>query len=194
MIHQVGISSRNKSVGKVGLVLLCSFVLIFSCQQTNSPTEKKKIKTKIDKKINPKISKLNKDSLAILKFDSIKLVSPKKISSSRSQKVQLLRMSESVTNDKLNGAPIMIQEDLSAKEFSKDPEQLKNRLRGYYLWQERNFPRSIADDFENGISRELISYPRLNYVIELFEDGYASTPYKILNYSVRKEKDSIVVE
>ncbi len=190
----MGISSRNKSVGKVGLVLLCSFVLIFSCQQTNSPTEKKKIKTKIDKKINPKISKLNKDSLAILKFDSIKLVSPKKISSSRSQKVQLLRMSESVTNDKLNGAPIMIQEDLSAKEFSKDPEQLKNRLRGYYLGQERNFPRSIADDFENGNSRELISYPRLNYVIELFEDGYASKPYKILNYSVRKEKDSIVVE
>lgn len=126
--------------------------------------------------------------------DSSKESFDKEVSKPQVNRVPLKRESEGVSDAKLNGEPILLQEELSKKILVSNPDTIKNYLKKLYMGQEQNFPRSIADNFEQGKSTEYISYPRLNYRVELFEDEYSKKPYSILGYSVRKTNGEIVVE
>ena len=144
----------------------------------------------------PQKEKLVTDTsiLGIEKTDSLNKTAPKEVSRVPLNRDPQIRLGEGVSDAKLNGEQILLQEELSEKILLKNPDTIKYYLKQIYLGQEQNFPRSIADDFEHGISKEYISYPKLNFKVELFEDQYAKKPYKILGFSVRKENDQIIVE
>lgn len=139
-------------------------------------------------------STVDTSEFKIIISNSSKKTTNKEVSKPQIKRQPQIRESEGVSDSKLNGEPILLQEELSAKILAGNPDTIKNYLKNLYIGQERNFPRSIADNFENGISTEHFSYPRLNYRVELFEDEYSKKPYKILGYSVRKEKEKIIVE
>jgi hypothetical protein len=105
-----------------------------------------------------------------------------------------LRFGEQCSDEKFNGAPIVLQENLSKSILNNNPDTIKNYLKRFYQGQERLFPRSIADNFEKGTSKEFISYPKLNFRVELFENEYAKNPYKVLGYSAWKVNEEIIVE
>lgn len=169
-------------------------LLIASCNNTDL----KDVSTGYEKaELNSVIkdtTAIDTGKLQIIISDSSKEKPHKEVSKPQIKRQPQMRESEGVSDSKFNGEPILLQEELSAKILASNPDTIKNYLKNLYLGQERNFPRSIADNFEKGISTEHISYPRLNYRVELFEDEYSKKPYKILGYSVRKEKDKLIVE
>ncbi len=172
------------------ILFFCFAFLLVAC---NNADTKSKEATVISQ---PQMDKLGIDTnkLQIEKPDSLKETPHKEVSKLQIKREPQIRESEGVSDAKLNGEPILLQEELSVNILASNPDTIKNYLKGVYLGQERNFPRSIADNFEQGISTEYISYPKLNYRVELFEDEYSKKPYKILAYSVRKEKEKIIVE
>ncbi len=111
------------------------------------------------------------------------------------KKEHQIRFEDGISDAKLNGELILLQTELSLEELNRNSDVIQNLVKSSYLSMEFQFPRSIADDFENGISTERISYPKLNFTVEIFKDSYAKKPYQIKNYSVRKEKNgSLIVE
>ena len=154
-------------------------------EQTSSPSDSLKSTPAIQSLVT-----LDTVSPVIVKADT-SAVKPK--AKSENKQVQI-RMGEMVSDAKLNGEPILMQEEILPETLSANPDMVKELVKSHYLNQERNFPRSIADNFEKGTSTERIHYPRLNYLVEVYKDRYATKPYKTFGYSVRKENDSIIVE
>ena len=132
--------------------------------------------------------------LQIENSDTLKTTSTKVVSTQTTQQTLSQREYEGLSDAKFNGEPMLIQLELSEKVLAAHPDTIKNHLRREYLNQERNFPRSIADNFEKGISTERIYYPKLNYRVELFKNEYEKKPFQVLVYSVRKENEKIIVE
>lgn len=126
--------------------------------------------------------------------DTLNTPSPKAVSTNTIRQERGQKSIQGFSDANLNGETILVQMELSESLLAAHPDTIKNYLKGVYMGQERNFPRSIADNFEQGISTEYISYTKLNYRVELFENEYSRKPYKIIGYSVRKEKENIVVE
>ncbi len=177
------------------ILFFCFSFLLVACN--NADTKSKVPNSEATEIIQPKNEKLGIDTNKFQgeKPDSFKETKPdKKVSQPQINRVRQKRESEGVYDAKLNGEQILIQEDLSENILASNPDTIKNYLKGFYQGHERFFPRSIADNFEQGVSKERISYPRLNFRVELFEDEYSKKPYKILSYSVRKENEKIIVE
>lgn len=177
------------------LSLIFGFLFLFvSCRNTSTKLENE-IVTVSEIKEPPK-TKLNDDTnkLQIENSDSLKEAPQQKVARPPIKREVQMRTSERVTDNKLNGESILIQMELMSKVLTYNPDTMRNYVKALYLGQERSFPRSIADNFEQGISTERISYPRLNYAIEMYEDAYARKPYSILRYSVRSENGIVIVE
>lgn len=87
----------------------------------------------------------------------------------------------------------MLQEEMPQRLLNAHPDTVQAILKAHYCAQESRFPRSIADNFEQGISRETLAYPRLFYTLELYEDSYARKPYRVLVHSVGKEGNQVWV-
>lgn len=169
-------------------------LLLVSCSNTNTKLENESVPVS---EINePPKTKLNVDTnkLQIENTDSSKEAPQQKVARPPIKREFQMRTSEGVTDNKLNGEPILIQMELTPKVLANNPDTMRNYVKALYLGQQQNFPRSIADNFEQGISTERISYPRLNYAIEMYEDAYARKPYSILRYSVRSENGIVIVE
>jgi len=177
------------------LIVFFSFSFLFvSCNKVDK-------KSKVLNSVTTEISQPQKDKLAndtnklqIEKHDSLKETTYKMVSKHQKVLTPQIRVSDQVSDAKFNGEKILLQEELTEKIFLVNPDTIKRFLKKQYLNQLRNFPRSIADNFEQGISTEHISYPKLNYRVELFKDIYSQKPYKILEYSARKEGEEIIVE
>jgi len=169
-------------------------MLIASCNNTDLKDVSTGHETEELNSVIKDTTAIDTGKLQIIIPDSSKEKPHKEVLKAPMKRELIMRESEGVSDSKFNGEPILIQEELSKRILVSNPDTIKNYLKNLYLGQERNFPRSIADNFEKGISTEHISYPRLNYRVELFEDEYSKKPYKILGYSVRKEKEEIIVE
>lgn len=135
-------------------------------------------------------SRSEKDSANSFSSESPKPESPISVN----VRIPQVRITEGINDSKLNGEPIHIQQDLQKTAITDHPDTITKILKSYYNNNERQFPRSIEDNFEAGISTERVSYPKLNFVIELFENEYAKNPYKTIRHSVRKVNKEIVVE
>ncbi len=76
------------------------------------------------------------------------------------------------------------------KRFVAKEAGLQDRLAGLYLHAEQEAPRSIADDFEHGISRERIHMPdTLPVLLQVFERCGAHTPHTVLHVRVWRNAD-----
>lgn len=174
--------------------LCCFSFMIVACNNTD-PKLKAPVSPAPEISQAPEYhSEIDTNLLQVIKTDSL-IEKPKKaVATTEIKKEPQIRAIKGVSDASLNGEQILLKEELAKSIFQNNPDTIKNYLKLLYLGQERNFPRSIADDFKRGISKEIFSYPTLNYRVELFEDAYAKKPYKILGYAVRKEGEKIIVE
>ena len=89
-----------------------------------------------------------------------------------------------------NGKPMTQQEDISSEVLEKVPDTLSNLAMERYRTYDHFFPKAIADNFEEGISREIIIYPKkLVFRFQLFENSAAMSPYRIEEITVRRNGD-----
>ena len=84
-----------------------------------------------------------------------------------------IRLGEGVSDAKLNGEQISLQEELAENILLNNPDTIKNYLKSVNMRMEQTFPRSIEDNFTQGVSKEHIYYVQLNYRVELFSNPYS---------------------
>jgi hypothetical protein len=140
-------------------------------------------------KINPgSVKHLLKDSTFKGLVEKATQADPKK-----NKKQIQTRLSEIAASDhKFNGEPVLIQLTIAPELLQKHPDTLKQEVRSAYKSSERFFPRSIADNFEAGISTEQISYPRVSFSLELFTDDYSEKPYQTMHYKAWRDNSGII--
>lgn len=89
-----------------------------------------------------------------------------------------------------NGKPMTQQEDISKKILEKFPDTLSNLAIERYKTYDYFFPKAIADNFEDGISTEMVMYPKkLIFRFQLFENGSASTPYVTKDITIMRNEN-----
>jgi hypothetical protein len=176
------------SLSTAMLCLFLSFWMV-GCNSTNTKPEEIVTDTT---EVTPELKDSNVTPTD--RLDTLTVLPDKQTTKLQAVKECQLRVSDGLTDSKLNGDPILIQLNLSEKIMKANPDTIKKYLKGEYLAYEHLFPRSIADNFEAGTSVERIHYPNLNYRVELFEDEYAKKPYKTLHYSVRADAGNITVQ
>jgi hypothetical protein len=99
----------------------------------------------------------------------------------------LLRYSDSPDDENFNGKPMTQQEDISKNILEKHPDTLSKIAIARYKAFDNFFPKSIADNFEKGISTEHIYYPeKLIFRFELFENEVSWEPYIVKEIIVRR--------
>jgi hypothetical protein len=183
----------NKVAFLFNLLSVTIFVMLSFTACDYSNTEKSATPTVKKVKDTVAISSTQVDSsIKIEKRDTI--FKKKAVKAKVKSKEVFLRFGEQSSDEKFNGVPIVLQENLSKSILKNNPDTIKNYLKRFYQGQEMLFPRSVADNFEKGTSKEFISYPKLNFRVELFENEYSKNPYKVLGYSAWKVNDEIIVE
>jgi hypothetical protein len=183
----------NKVAFFFNLLLVTIFVMLSFTACNHSNIEKSATQRVKQVKDTVTVNSIQVDSsIEIEKQDTI--FKKKAVKAKVKSKEVFIRFGEQCSDEKFNGAPIVLQENLSKAIFKNNPDTIKNYLKRFYQGQERLFPRSIADNFEKGTSKEYISYPKLNFRVELFENEYSKNPYKVLGYSAWKVNEEIIVE
>lgn len=86
-----------------------------------------------------------------------------------------------------NGKPLVQQVELCSTVLNYNPDTLSNLALMRYKTYDSYFPIAISDNFEEGISTEIIMYPeKLIFQFHVFENEYAAEPYLIKNISVMR--------
>jgi hypothetical protein len=99
----------------------------------------------------------------------------------------LLRFSDFPDDENFNGKPMTQQEDIPKNILEKHPDTLSKIAIARYKTFDIFFPKSIADNFEKGISTEHIYYPqKLIFRFELFENEVSWKPYIVKEIIVRR--------
>ena len=170
--------------------LLIFSVFLFACTNTADNPEKEKTVVKNSVIVEKIVVQVD----SVVKKDSVVRFSKKTSAISGYRKKSFERINElGATNEKFNGEYVSIQENIPSEILTKYPDTIISIVKSNYLMSQNYFPRSIADDFINGISTERISYPKLNYKVELFNDKYSDKPYSTIIISVYKAKDGTLV-
>jgi hypothetical protein len=68
---------------------------------------------------------------------------------------------------------ILLQGELAENILLSNPDTLKNHLKSLNMRIEQAFPRSIEDNFTQGVSKVHIYYPQINYGVELFSNQHS---------------------
>ena len=101
-----------------------------------------------------------------------------------------VRYIEFPSDANFNGKPMTQQEDILKKIFEKFPDTLSNLAIERYKTYNYYFPKAIADNFEEGVAREIVIYPKkLIFRFQLFENESASTPYITKDIIVRRNEN-----
>jgi hypothetical protein len=95
---------------------------------------------------------------------------------------------ESYGDKNWDGKPIHQQLILTQKALKEFPDTLNNIAISLYKSHEHLFPRAIADNFEKGISKEIIYYPeKLIFDFELFENTNSKKFYSTKAITVKRD-------
>jgi hypothetical protein len=101
-----------------------------------------------------------------------------------------IRYSEFPGDQNFNGAPLTQQETISKENLEKFPDTLNRLALERYKSYDPYYPKSIADNFEKGISIERIHYPaKLIFRFMVFENEWTETPYMVKEVTVRRTPD-----
>ncbi|MDD2346016.1 MAG: hypothetical protein PHY85_07710 [Bacteroidales bacterium] len=112
-----------------------------------------------------------------------------KANDKKSDLIEIGRYIELPGDRHFNGNPMIQQLDLSKSVLDKFPDTLSKLAVSNYKTYDRFFPIAISDDFENGISTELIIYPKkLIFQFQLFEDEHALRPYITKEIVIRRNE------
>lgn len=105
----------------------------------------------------------------------------------------LTRYTEFPGNKNFNGKPMTNQVEIPNEVLQFNEDTLSQIAITSYKSYTGFFPVSIADDFENSISTEIILYPELIFRFEVFEDQFASKPYLIKEIVVLKDSNGDII-
>lgn len=98
-----------------------------------------------------------------------------------------IREIEFPSDNNFNGKPMTQQEDIPKEMLKEYPDTLSKLAIARYKTYAHFFPKSIADNFEEGISTEHTHYPeKLIFRFELFETKYSWMPYIVKVVVVRR--------
>lgn len=79
------------------------------------------------------------------------------------------------------------QEDIPKEILENKPDTLSKLALARYKTYDHFFPKSIADNFEEGISTEHIHYPKkLIFRFMVFDNEFSETPYLVKEVIVRR--------
>jgi hypothetical protein len=174
------------------LSILFCFLIFWACENNDKKPnlENKPEKEKIDREFVINGNLEENDTLQTL--DVVKNLKPTIAKQMHFEEpISFERFSEMFSDSKMNGEAIIIQMNMAQSVFDSNHDTIECIVNNYYGVMEPYFPRSIADDFESGTSTEHISYPTLNFCIELFENEYSLKPYRVINRIVSKEKAKV---
>ncbi len=173
------------------IIVIISFLIFCSCKQTTVKN--------INTSLNKSEKMIVKDTIVVhsdtistnrkLKKDTIVM---KSIIKHKILKIPFIRMEEGPSDSHFNGEPMIHQVDLASKVLQLYPDTLIHLAKQSYLNYEHYFPRSIQDNFEQGISTEQIYYPKLKFMFQLFENEYAARPYLEKQIIIIKERDGAI--
>lgn len=95
-----------------------------------------------------------------------------------------------------NGKPMVQQVELCSRILNNNPDTLSNLALMRYKTYDSYFPIAISDNFEEGISTEIIMYPeKLIFQFQVFENEFAAKPYLIKSICVmRNDNGEVYVE
>ena len=103
------------------------------------------------------------------------------------------RLIDFPSDNNFNGKPMTQQENIPKAILQEYPDTLSKLAIACYKTYDHFFPKSIADNFEEGISTVHIHYPeKLIFRFELFETEYSWTPYIIKEVIVRRNPNGEV--
>ncbi|MDO9000199.1 MAG: hypothetical protein Q7W45_10575 [Bacteroidota bacterium] len=103
------------------------------------------------------------------------------------------RMIDFPSDNNFNGKPMTQQENIPKAILQEYPDTLSKLAIACYKTYDHFFPKSIADNFEEGISTVHIHYPeKLIFRFELFETEYSWTPYIVKEVIVRRNPNGEV--
>ena len=178
------------------IILLCPkvlmFLIIYSCEKILlSPSDRAACE----------VRNIDSDSLRnhyeiIDRADSLLVLSDvshidKQTNLPEKKKIELIRYEEGPGDDNMNGKPLTIQMEIHEDDYKLIPDTLLFIVKQKYQSWESYFPVSIADNFDEGISTEHIHYPELIVNFQLFEDGYAQSPYLIVPVKGYRDRSGI---
>ncbi|MEI6349258.1 MAG: hypothetical protein WCP69_15035 [Bacteroidota bacterium] len=118
-----------------------------------------------------------------------KSVNRKSLITQKAKNEIFTRTEEGPNDDNFNGQPMTQQLDLASNVLKIFPDTLIHLAKARYSNYDRFFPRSIADNFVDGISTEHISYPNLVFRFQLFENKFAKKPYLEKLITIKKNID-----
>ena len=94
------------------------------------------------------------------------------------QKQSFARYIEFPSDNTFNGKPLTHQIEIAENVYKKFTDTLTNLALFNYKSYTNFFPKSISDNFEEGISTTHIHYPKkLIFRFQLFENEFSSSPY-----------------
>lgn len=109
----------------------------------------------------------------------------------KKERAEYCRYEDGPGDSNFNGKPLTIQMEIHEDDYKLIPDTLLFIVKQKYQSWESYFPVSIADNFDEGISTEHIHYPELIVNFQLFEDGYAQSPYLIVPVKVYRDRSGI---
>lgn len=102
-------------------------------------------------------------------------------------KMEYTRFVQFPSDDHFNGKSLIYQLELSSEDYCINKNTLVSIMKVHYNLSKRYFPVSIPNNFEKGISKETVFYPKLNYSFQLFENSYSKTSHETIHLSIKKE-------
>lgn len=93
-------------------------------------------------------------------------------------------------DNNFNGSPMIQQFDMPEIVYLLNPDTLSKIAIARYKTYDHFFPKSISDNFEEGVSNEHIHYPKkLIFRFQVFEGEFAEKPYLIKDVVVRRQQN-----
>ncbi|MBN2892316.1 MAG: hypothetical protein JXL97_10635 [Bacteroidales bacterium] len=172
----------------INLILLFFSVFIFSSCNQNTKEEQNLS--------NDSVLVISDSLLAVdLQEDTINL--PEEISKPipKTEEIFYSRCIQFPGDNNFNGKPLIHQLDIKLEDLENNPDTLNNLAKNWYWNFKDSYPISISDNFEDGISKEIIDYPKkLIFEFQLFEDEYSAKPYEIIFVTLRNENGELQIE
>lgn len=190
---------------KPSIIIQILVILVCSCNyaKTKDPSNNSKQHPKVKKQqIINELTELNKQDSAVyeIKLNDTSLHKLQVIpihQYKNAQKKQLDEKSVSYTrliefpgDNHFNGKPMIHQIEMTSKVLNNFTDTLSKLALTYYKTYDRYFPKAIADNFEDGISTEMVVYPKkLIFQFQIFQDENAANPYVIKEVIIRRNEN-----
>jgi hypothetical protein len=181
---------------KHAIIILSAISILVGCNSPTIENKSKLIQHRIESDTiyfgqRQSIIKKNSNEEAQSQIENLKSRRRiKKVTQHNNQNSTSIRSVTFPTLEHYNGMPMLHQENLSQDVYLKHPDTLSKLALYRYEQFIPYFEKAIADNFEDGISNEIIMHPKkLIFKFELFETDQSATPHTTKFITVSRQKN-----